>query len=199
MRLAIVVAALLFSTSARAQMPPGPALVVDARLGFGVPLAGNAGLAAVPSLDAGVRLIDRLQLTLGFGLFRVASAGDNSDTSWTFIPALTVDLVRAHDHRVACYVKAALPVGARVVTASQARRDSFVIGYDAALGTRWAPHPNFALGVEAGVTGLFVDPVGDNSTATTSFYGALVGTFYWGRKDVATTSGLYAGARAASW
>ncbi len=100
--------------AARAQMPAGPALVVDARLGLGVGLAGTSGVIIVPSLDLGVRLINRLQITLGFGLFRTAQPipntdNTNSDTSFTVVPAIAVDILRSKDNHVAWYGKAGLP------------------------------------------------------------------------------------------
>jgi hypothetical protein len=184
--LALAAAVLATPAAARAQMPAGPALVVDARLGLGVGLAGTSGVIIVPSLDLGVRLINRLQITLGFGLFRTATpiprTNDyNADTSFTLIPAVAVDILRSRDNHVAWYGKASLPLGVRVVSSPLNDTNLFVIGYDVALGARYCPHPNFAFGLEGGITGLFVDPAGDNGSGTTTFYGALVGTFYWGK------------------
>jgi hypothetical protein len=183
----VVVAAVLgVPAAARAQMPSGPALVVDARLGLGAGLAGSSGVVIVPSLDLGVRLINRLQLTLGFGLFRAATPipntdRNNSDTSFTVIPSVAIDIFRSKDNHVAWYGKVGLPLGVRVISGPTNDLNLFVIGYDAALGARYCPHPNFAFGLEGGVTGMFIDPAGDNGSGTTSFYGALVGTFYWGK------------------
>jgi hypothetical protein len=184
--LAVFIAVAGAPGAARAQMPAGPALVVDARLGLGVGLAGTSGVIIVPSLDFGVRLINRLQVTLGFGLFRTAqpipnSNNSNSDTSFTVIPAIAVDILRSRDNHVAWYGKAGLPLGVRVLSTPTNDLNLFVVGYDVALGARYCPHPNFAFGLEGGITGLFVDPTGDNGSGTTTFYGALVGTFYWGK------------------
>ena len=60
-------------------------------------------------------------------------------------------------------------------------RNLFVLGYDFAIGARYCPHPNFAAGVEGGITGIFVDPNGANGSGVTTVYGAVVGTFYWGK------------------
>ena len=60
-------------------------------------------------------------------------------------------------------------------------RNFFVLGYDVALGARYCPHPNFAAALEGGVTGIFVDPHGNGGFGVTTVYGALVGTFYWGK------------------
>jgi hypothetical protein len=174
---------------ARAQMPAGPALVVDARLGVGVGIAGTSDVIVVPSLDIGVRLIDRLQIGLGIGLFRTANppnANPNnttSTTSFTLIPMAAVDILKAKDNRAAFYGKVGLPLGARVVSSPNNDLNLFVIGYDVALGARFCPHPNFAVGLEGGISGVFVDPAGNRpqSSGTTTFYGALVGTFYWGK------------------
>jgi hypothetical protein len=169
---------------AHAQMPAGPALVVDARLGLGVGIAGTSGVVIVPSLDIGVRLVNRVQIGLGIGLFRTsapAPGGTNSDTSFTLIPMAAIDILRSRDNHVAWYGKIGLPLGARIVSNPNNDVNLFVIGYDLALGARYCPHPNFAFGLEGGVTGVFVDPGGNNGSGTTSFYGALVGTFYWGK------------------
>jgi hypothetical protein len=74
-------------------------------------------------------------------------------------------------------LKGALPMGAMVTNP----RNLFVLAYDVALGARYCPHPNFAAGLEGGVTGVFVDPAGSAGFGVTSVYGALVGTFYWGK------------------
>ena len=165
---------------ARAQMPAN-GLAVEARLGAGLILGGVGSVVAVPSLTVGGRVIDRLQLGLGFGIFRISSPGGGmggtNETTVTFVPTFEVDLLKARDNKAAWYFKGGLPVGTEVTT----NRNFFVIGYDAALGARYCPHPNFAVALEGGVTGIFVDPNGPNGSGVTTIYGALVGTFYWGR------------------
>lgn len=59
--------------------------------------------------------------------------------------------------------------------------NQLVAGYDVALGTRYAPHPMFSIGLEAGATGLYFDRRGDQERAVTMIYGALVGSFYAGK------------------
>jgi hypothetical protein len=186
-----------FGGRAHAQMPAGPALVVDARLGFGAAVTGTSGIIAVPSLDVGVRLINRLQVGLGFGIFRAAQTMvtganitvENANTSFTFIPMATFDILKSRDNHVAFYGKAGLPLGAAIVstetttnnTSTTVSTNHFVIGYDFALGARYCPHPNFAVGLEGGLSGIFLSPTGNASESNHTFYGALVGTFYWGK------------------
>ncbi|MDB4968720.1 MAG: hypothetical protein JWN44_4409 [Myxococcales bacterium] len=177
---AVVAAALFTPSLARAQMPAN-GLAVEARLGGGVVLGGVGTVVAVPSLTVGGRLIDRLQLGVGFGIFRISSPGGGmggtNQTTFTFAPTLSVDILKAKDNRAALYGKFALPMGAEITTT----RNFFVLGYDVAIGARYCPHPNFAIGVEGGLTGVFVDPNGPNGSGITTVYGALVGTFYWGK------------------
>ena len=179
--LAVVFASLVLAPSvARAQMPAN-AFDVDARFGAGLVVGGTSAVVAQPSLTVGARVIDWLQLGIGFGLYRISSPGGGpngtNSTTFTVAPTIAVDLLKAHDNKVAWYVKGALPMGAEVTQP----RNFFVIGYDVALGTRFCPHPNFAIGIEGGVTGVFVDPTGNGGFGVTTVYGALVGTFYWGK------------------
>jgi len=94
----------LASSSARAQMPRN-GLAVDARLGAGLIVGGTSAVVAQPSLVVGGRLIDRLQLGLGVGFYRISSPGGGpngtNQTTFTFAPTLEVDLLKAHDNRAA--------------------------------------------------------------------------------------------------
>ena len=194
--LALAFALLLAPSLAHAQMPSAPTLVVDTRLGAGVGVAGGSSIIIVPSLSVGVRLIDRLQISLGVGLFRTAApagidaagnpVGSNSQTSFTVIPSVTLDIFKSRDNKVAWYGKVALPIGAQINSTPGNDLNLFALGYDFALGARYSPHPNFAFGVEGGLSGLFVDPAGSHGSGTTSFYGAIVGTFYF-TKQAPTT------------
>ena len=181
LRSLVLLASLLAAPAvARAQMP-ATAFDVDARFGAGLVLGGTSAVVAQPSLTIGARVIDRLQVGVGFGLDRISSPGGGpngtNSTTFTFAPTLSVDLLKAHDNKAAWYVKGALPMGAEVTTP----RNFFVIGYDVGLGARFCPHPNFAAAIEGGVTGIFVDPRGNGGFGVTTVYGALVGTFYWGK------------------
>lgn len=178
--LLLACAVLAAPSLARAQMPAN-AFAVDARLGGGVVVGGLGNVVALPSLTIGGRVIDRLQIGLGFGLFRYSTPGGGGGTNYTtvdFVPTIAIDLLKARDNKVAWYFKGGLPLGTELL--SGPNRSFFVIGYDAALGARYCPHPNFAFGLEGGVTGIFVDPAGNNGSGLTTIYGALVGTFYWG-------------------
>ena len=181
LRAVVIVASLVLAPMvARAQMPR-TALAVDARLGAGFIVGGTSAVVAQPSLVIGARLVDRIQLGLGVGFYRLSSPGGGpngtNQSTFTFAPTFEVDILKAHDNKAAWYFKGALPMGAEVTTP----RNFFVIGYDAALGARYCPHPNFAAALEGGVTGIFVDPAGNGGFGVTTVYGALVGTFYWGR------------------
>ncbi|HEY2747983.1 MAG TPA: hypothetical protein VGL86_25345 [Polyangia bacterium] len=181
LRTIVILAVLALAPAlAHAQMPAW-GLAVDARIGAGLLVGGTSAVIAVPSLTVGARLADRVQVGLGAGLYRISSPGGGpngtNQTTFTFAPTVEVDLLRAHDRKAAWYLKGALPLGAEVTTP----RDFFVVGYDAALGARYCPHPNFAVALEGGVTGLFLDPAGKNGFGVTTVYGALVGTFYWGK------------------
>jgi hypothetical protein len=174
--------------SARATGMPSYAFVAELRFGGGGLIAGSNGNAGLqPSLFVGARLFGRLHLGLAFGLLRVSFGGENetnpsSDTFTTTIfevePTVSVDLVQARDRRVAFYLKTGVPLGALLQT-DVARQP--VVGYDIALGVRYLPHPMFGIGVEAGVTGLYVHPTHDDGSSVTMIYGALVGTFFAGK------------------
>ncbi len=184
--------ALLAPGMARADGLPDTALVVEARVAFGGAVgADGTTLSAIPSVDIGVRLINRLQLTLGFQFARFAATTvtnpggplttsvSTSATAFTAIPELSVDIFRAADRKVAFYAKAGIPIGGAFVGNGTNTTAHWAVGYDVGVGTRWLPHDNFAIGLEAGVTGLFADTGDDNSIGVTTFYGALVGSFYW--------------------
>jgi hypothetical protein len=194
LRFAIVLAfaVSLAPAVAHAQMPSAPSLVVDTRLGAGVGVAGGTNVIIIPSLAVGVRFLDRLQLSLGIGLFRTSNETvvnnvvvNTSNTSFTVIPSATIDIIKSRDNRVAWYGKLALPIGAQIIGNGNTDNNLFAIGYDLALGARYSPHPNFAFGVEGGLSGLFIDPTGNNGSGTTSFYGAIVGTFYFAKERAA--------------
>jgi hypothetical protein len=187
----LALALLLVPTLARAQMP-SLAFMTEARIGGGAGVIGGGGGGASASLTFGARLADRLQVGVGFGLFRYSTPGvnigpnniNNDTTTFTLNPTVAVDILKAKDNKVAWYGKIALPLGARVTPNANnpnTNNTVFVIGYDLGLGARYCPHPNFAFGAEAGLTGLFIDPSGNTGSGTTAVYGAVVGTFYWGK------------------
>jgi hypothetical protein len=153
---------------------------LEARLAAATVIAGGGNTALPvyqPGLTVGGRLAGRLNLGLGFAFFRLAS---NNTTATTFIfqPTAEVDLVKAADDRVMLYLKGGLPVGAVVQSAG---RTLLVVGYDVGLGVRYAPHPMFAVGVEGGVLGVFSDPGANTGLGVQSIYGALTGSFFYGK------------------
>jgi hypothetical protein len=171
---------------------PDNAFLFEARLSLGTPfsvgtLSAPSTFAAVPSLLVGARLGGRLHLGLGFSFFRLsnggAGGGGSSDYNVVvFAPTAALDLVKSHDERVALYGKLGLPLGPVITCSTGAPCDnSFGIGFDFALGARYALHHMFALGLEAGVSGSFIGPQRNNTAGLVTVYGALVGTFYYGR------------------
>jgi hypothetical protein len=131
----------------------------------------------LPTLTLGARLVGRLQLGLGFSFYRVSTGGGAPANSLLFTPNVEVDLVKAADDRVAFFLGAGLGFGATIQTGA----NLFVIGYDAALGVRYAPHPMFAASVEGGIQGYFLDPNGTRGAGVTAVFGALAGNFYYGK------------------
>jgi len=159
---------------------PRQGLVIDLRVGAGTPvgiggLAATSGFTAIPSLAVGGRLAGRLQLTMGFTFFRFENTGANDTSLFSFVPTLAVDIVKSSDQKVAFYGKFGLPLGAAVTNTNT----TFLIGFDLGIGVRYALHRMFALGFEGGAAGFFLDPA-NNAQGVAAFYGALVGTFYYG-------------------
>jgi hypothetical protein len=173
---------------------PRTGLVIDARLGVATPVAASAptsglggAFVVLPSVDIGVRLIGRLQLTLGFTLFRAAqsvSGGpDTSQTSFLLVPGVACDIVKSSDEKVAFYGAGGIPMGALLFDrgggAAGSTLKNFAVGYNIAVGVRYAPHPMFAFGLEGGLFGIFSDLDNANRIGITSVYGSLVGTWYY--------------------
>jgi len=165
----------------------------DAKVASG--LLGFVGL--VPQLDAGVTF-GRWSIALGVGFLRgslgastVGTPGSSSEVSATLLsiaPTVLFDLVRSTDDRVALYALASLAPALLVLDTGSAgncgSNGGFVLGYQAALGARYALHPQFMLGLEAGPTGQLSTPTGcatngstDVSVGLHGMYGAVVGTF----------------------
>jgi hypothetical protein len=192
----LVVLALLAPAVARAEKTensmPDNAFLFEARLGAGTSIAfGGLSFAgtftAVPSLLLGARLIGRLHVGLGFGFTRLSNlgggGGGGTDLNLvTFAPTAAFDLIKSHDERVAFYLKAALPLGPVITCNTGAPCDNnFAISFDLALGARYALHKMFALGLEAGAGGTWIGPQRNNTTGFVSVYGALVGSFMYGK------------------
>jgi hypothetical protein len=156
---------------------PKTAFLFEARIGGSVAFGVTAGLLV------GARIIDRLHLGLGFALVRTDSTGAGSNNRVNFAPTVAVDIVKAHDNRVAFYGKFALPVGPLIACppGNGACDTGLTVGFDFGLGVRYAFHRMFALGMEAGAVGAFDNPQRDNHASTVTFYGALVGTFWYGK------------------
>jgi hypothetical protein len=167
---------------------PDTGFVFNLRLGGGVPIgiggggAINTTLNALPAIAAGVRLIGRLELTLGMNFARFEQGTNTATSVVSFVPTLVVDIARSADRKAAFYGKFGLPLGVGVIqTGGGNSSNSFIVGFDFGLGVRYAFHRMFALGFEGGASGLFVEPQDPNPTGITIFYAVLVGTFYYGR------------------
>jgi hypothetical protein len=202
-RIAVAVALLVPAVAAAEERVGTPASggFVDFRLGFGlpiaasfVPLAGTGGapvqsqeVSVIPHLAGGFRVIDRIQIGLGFSYFRSSLTTGTTLSStvaynlFYFTPFVVIDFARTHDRRAAFYGKFGLPLGADIITQSRAPdSNGFIVGYDFTLGARYAFHPAFALGLETGLLGTFINPERDDANvAFTTFYSSLVGTFYF--------------------
>jgi hypothetical protein len=186
--LILAIALLLLAPAvARAQMPQN-GFVFEARVAatLNITAINSPVSAAVPSIFAGGRIGGRVQLGLGFSIFRISTpvtdTTSNDLTSFDFAPTIAIDFVKSNDQHVAFYGKAGIPMGASLNHPAAAALDSrFLIGYDAALGVRYSPHHMFAIGAEGGVFGVFVSPGQVGGVGVTSAYGAIVGTFYYGK------------------
>jgi hypothetical protein len=194
--LVALVSAVLAPAAASAQEArmPRNSFLLEFRVGGAAPISFGAltlggGFTAVPSLLAGVRLVDRFHLGLGFSFMRLDNTGGGgigggADLNIvTFAPTFAVDLIKSHDNRVAMYLKAGLPVGP-IITCPNGTGpcdNGFAVGFDLALGGRYAVHRMLSLGIEAGASGSFINPQRNSNTGVVSFYGALVGTFYAAR------------------
>jgi len=174
---------------------PATAFVFEARLALGgnYAILGFTGttattvsaFTAVPSLFLGARLIDRLHVGLGFGFIRAQADSGGSTAAFnivTFVPTLEADLVKSSDNRVAFYAKLGLPLGPVINCPGGGAScdNNFAVGFDFALGGRYALHRMFALGLEAGFAGTFVGPQRNNTSGLVTVYGGLVGTFMSG-------------------
>jgi hypothetical protein len=172
----IFLGALLSPGAGRAQMPT-TSFVVEARV-------AGASAGVIPSLMIGGRLAGRIQLGLGGAVMRIAPGSPTptmpTTTTFAFGPDLAVDLVKSPHDLVGLYIRGSLAFGAQIGEIP-GRPDTtvFVIGYQAALGARTMLNANFALGIEGGALGVFIDPGGSRGSGTTSVYGAATGTFYW--------------------
>ncbi len=174
---------------------PRTALLFEARLGITSPVsvaaAGSeaANVTAVPALLVGARLVDRLHLGIGLSFFVVYDQNSSSFLSAdlvviSFAPTVGVDLLRSKSRRAAFYLKAALPLGP-VLDCSGPKGQpcdrGFGVGFDLALGARYAFDRAFALGMEAGANGSFVNPQRAVNQGLLGAYGALVASFLFDR------------------
>jgi hypothetical protein len=190
----IPLAFLLAGTPALAQSQPegmpNNAFLFEARLGVATPLVfintgfGMANFESVtptPSLLVGARLAGRIHVGLGFSFARFSQPGASNNIV-SFVPTFAIDMIKSHDDRVAFYGKLGLPLGPIVDCNNGAPCDTgFGIGFDIALGARYAFHRMFALGLEAGVDGTFENPQRDNTVGLVGFYGTLVASFFAGK------------------
>ncbi len=162
----------LCAAPVRAELPH-TAFALDLRVGGGVSLGGS--FFPTPSLVFGARLANRVQLGGGFSYWRFAGSSSNTVATVLASPDISIDLFRASDDKMALFLGLSLPIGGTT------EGKALAIGYRAALGVRYSPHRNFAVGVEAGGQGLFYNEGSRPYSNIQSMYGALFGTFYSGR------------------
>jgi hypothetical protein len=181
-----LIAVLVLPALASAEGMPRTAFQFDTRLGFqgGMVISQQGstfGFNVTPQMTFGARLAGRVQVGVGLGLSHLGS-GQSSTTFVLFSPLVAVDVLKARDDRVALYLKAGPHFGGIVQrTGPSTTNGTFALGFDLGLGARYAFHPMFALGMEAGAQTLFVDPTDPGETRFAGFYAALVGTFFAGK------------------
>lgn len=144
----------------------------------------------VPSLLLGARIVDRIQLGVGFALNQVkyqtidqgqTIESETDSTFFTFSPTISVDVIKAAHNRVAFYVRGAVTLGDEITSSSSYNNKGFLIGYQAALGARYALHRMFTIGAEAGAIGTFIDPGASDQYSANGMFGALVVSFLYGK------------------
>ena len=185
---AVVFAAALLPSAAGAEGFPANSFAIELRLAGGTGIAGLIGnFLAVPSLTFGGRIADRVQVGLGFSFFRSSTAAGGTATTTdnnvvNFAPTVSVDAFKSNDNRAAFYIKFALPLGPVITCVGNLPCDNgFAVGFDLALGARYAVHRIFAVGLEAGTAGSYINPQRQGTNGVVYFYGALVGTVYFSR------------------
>jgi hypothetical protein len=165
--------------------PPDRAFQLDVRFGYGS-LGGGGGI------NLGARLAGRVQVGVGLSAFhQMYTTGDPqipggvSNTRVTFTPGVAVDVWKALEDRVALVLRLGLPVGVSIAHPFGGVVGTSVdqphVGFDAAVGMRFAVVRYFALGLEAGCGGLFELSGGDEVGRSINVYGNLVGTFFIGK------------------
>jgi opacity protein-like surface antigen len=166
-------------------------------LGLGLGASSTNPPLAVPSLTAGYRLINRLEIHLALQFAANSVTGTNGAGAtehgtagfFTVAPGLSIDIVRFLNDKVALYADAGIPIGLAFATIATSNGggsgSAFAIGFDAGLGVRYALAQMFTIGLEGGVLGLFA--IGANtaggfgSSSLVGFYGAIVANLYFGK------------------
>jgi hypothetical protein len=169
---------------------PRWAFLVDIRSGVGVATTGDSSgflrgatyMVMLPSLTVGARLIDRLELKIGYlPLFHFVIVPDGSGFHFihTGVFSTSVDLIQFLRHRGNWFLLGGIFAGTSYVGAFIG--DKPLVGYNFATGVRFAFNRVFALGFEIGAIGDVTDPGGNHEQQTHSGYFAIDGTFYVGR------------------
>jgi hypothetical protein len=141
-----------------------------------------AGFSVMPALVIGARLANRVDFGVGLSFVRF-STDTTALNVLTFAPTVAVDVVKAKDNKVDLYLKLGLPLGPVIVTQGPVTDKGFGVGFQLGVGARYALHPMFAIGMEGGATGQFVNPQrGTQGNGFANFYGALTGTFFYGSR-----------------
>jgi hypothetical protein len=134
--------------------------------------AGRVGFGA----GLGFSRLSYSSASLNFG----GASGGNYEqlTELSVAPTLTFDAFRSDDGKVALYVLGA-PIFGIILQSNQSAASD--LGFQFAIGARYALHENFRIGLEAGPLGHFYN-LGDNETlGVITLYTALVGSFVFPR------------------
>jgi hypothetical protein len=170
---------------------PRWAFLVDIRSGVGVATTyttsegyggGSLLMAMLPSLTVGARLIDRLELKIGYlPLFHwvIVPDGESFHFIHTGVFSTSVDLIQFLRNRGNWFLVGGIYAGTSYV--GKFLGDKPLVGYNFATGVRFALNRVFALGVELGALGDVTDPGGTDEQQTHGGYFAIDGTFYVGR------------------
>jgi hypothetical protein len=159
-----------------------------ANTGFSARISATHPMAVLPSFTVGARLVDRLELGVGFfPMLHYIFVYDGSGLGFPLAASIsaTVDLVLFAQHRASWFARAAFLAGS-AQTGSPGTcgapgncGQQTLVGYHVALGFRYAITRGFALGLEAGTIGDFIHPGNYYQQDTYAGYVALDAWFYF--------------------
>jgi hypothetical protein len=179
------------------KQPPRTAFIFETRLGYAAGRSAVQDVAQSPFIvpAIGIRRANFLQITLGVLPITenvYDSDGGNVRTSTSVLLSAAADVVKSPDGRAAFFTRAGFAAGRMTIPGTGSEGDAkSVLGFDLALGGRYALKPWFALGGEVGLLQQFIEdsdpttsrslsgvPSGDQSETLVHF--GLVATFFAG-------------------